>query len=275
MPRADRLADPPAVPAELRSYLTELVRRSDAVCGSRLVSVFAVGSIALGDYRHGRSDVDVNVVVEPSLPDRAVRELADSLTDLPCPAAGLELVLYDADFAARPAGVAGFRLNLNTGPLLRYQVSFDSSESPAFWFVIDRAIGFQSGRLLFGRPVREVLAAPARADQLAAVLDSVRDQARDAGHMSDNRVLNGCRAVVFCRTGRWVAKYRAGQVISESEPDFGLIVGSALRSFERPRAEASDLPPDQVREFLNWVREVVEETVGRQCESADDVPDPS
>ncbi|MBY8859314.1 DUF4111 domain-containing protein [Nocardia sp. CA2R105] len=255
------LADPQAVPVEVRPYLTELVRRTREVCGSHLVSVFAVGSIALQDYRHGRSDIDVTVVVDPSLPGPVVRELADSLTDQTCPATGLELVLYDADFAARPSAAAGFRLNLNTGPLLPYQATYDSSGSPAFWFVIDRAIGYQSGRLLFGRPVREVLTAPSHEDQLAAVLDSVRDHSRGAGHLADNRILNGCRAVVFCRTGRWVAKYAAGQILSNSEPEFRPLVGRALRSFELPRAEAWDLPPDEVRDFLDRVREIVERTV--------------
>lgn len=254
------LADPESVPAEVRAYLAELVRRTAELCGPHLVSVFAVGSIALGNYRHGRSDIDVTVVVDPSLPDSAVRALAQSLTDLTCPAAGLELVLYDADFAARPCAEAGFRLNLNTGPLLRYQATYEASRSPAFWFVIDRAIGYQSGRLLFGRPVQDVLAPPSREDQLAAVLESVRDHSRGEGHLADNRVLNGCRAIVFCRTGRWVAKYVAGQQVKDCEPNFRSLIDRASRGFERPRSEAFDLPPDQVRDFLDRVREIVERT---------------
>ncbi|EFE65448.1 predicted protein [Streptomyces viridosporus ATCC 14672] len=47
----------PAPPRVVRPYLEELVRRTRAVCGPRLVGVLAVGSLALGDYRHGRSDV--------------------------------------------------------------------------------------------------------------------------------------------------------------------------------------------------------------------------
>ncbi|GAB1331952.1 nucleotidyltransferase domain-containing protein [Streptomyces sennicomposti] len=76
-----------AVPSEVRAYLAELVRRTRAVCGPRLTGIVAVGSLALGDYRHGRSDVDVTVVVE-ELPAAALRELADALAHrrLPCPA---------------------------------------------------------------------------------------------------------------------------------------------------------------------------------------------
>ncbi|WP_432092076.1 nucleotidyltransferase domain-containing protein [Streptomyces sp. NRRL F-5630] len=63
-----------AVPAEVRPYLRELVRRTRAVCGPRLTGVVAVGSLALGDYRNGRSDIDVTVVVEGSPDTKVLRE---------------------------------------------------------------------------------------------------------------------------------------------------------------------------------------------------------
>ncbi|MER7449498.1 hypothetical protein ABTW96_04345 [Nocardia beijingensis] len=166
-----------------------------------------MGSVALADYRHGRSDVDVVIVVDPSLPAQALRDLAESLAHpaLPCPAAGLELVVYGADFVAAPSDAAGYLMDLNTGPMLPNRVSFDPAESSAFWYVIDRSIAHQTGRLLYGTPVRQIMAAPSRRDVHAALLASVREHAGGAGHLGDNRVLNGCRAVAFCRTGRWSA----------------------------------------------------------------------
>ncbi|MCG0284238.1 hypothetical protein [Streptomyces sp. PSAA01] len=111
--------DPPSLPIELRPYLEELLRRIRTVCGPHLVSDFAVGSLALRDYRHGRSDVDVMVAVEPSLPGPALHDLPGALAHphLPCPAAGLELVVYGTDFLSRPSAAAGYLLDLNTGPL--------------------------------------------------------------------------------------------------------------------------------------------------------------
>ncbi|MEU2014034.1 nucleotidyltransferase domain-containing protein, partial [Nocardia sp. NPDC019302] len=81
----DALVDSHSLPAELRPYLDGLVRRTRAVCGGHLVSVFAVGSIALDDYRHGRSDVDVTIVADPSTPVRVLRELAESLSHASLP----------------------------------------------------------------------------------------------------------------------------------------------------------------------------------------------
>ncbi|MET9029183.1 aminoglycoside adenylyltransferase domain-containing protein [Nocardia sp. NPDC004168] len=261
----DILADPHLLPAELRPYLDALVRRARTVCGRHLTSVFAVGSVALADYRHGRSDVDVVIVVAPSLPAQALRELAESLahSSLPCPAAGLELVVYNSDFIAAPSSAAGYLMDLNTGPLLPNRVSFDPADSSAFWYVIDRSIAHETGRLLFGTPVRQVVAAPSRRDVHAALLASVREHAGGEGHLGDNRVLNGCRAVAFCRTGRWLAKREAAQMIAKSEEHFAPLIDTALRSFEHPRTAALALPTTDVRAFLAWVGDRVEEAATR------------
>ncbi|MEU2038619.1 nucleotidyltransferase domain-containing protein [Nocardia niwae] len=263
----DALVEPRSLPAELRPYLDGLVRRARAVCGPHLVSVFAVGSIALGDYRHGRSDVDVAIVADPLLPAQALRELAESLAHpaLPCPAAGLELVVYGADFIAGPSGAAGYVMDLNTGPMLPNRVSFDPSESPAFWYVIDRSIAHQAGRLLYGTPVRQVIAAPSPRDLYAAILASVREHAGGEGHLGDNRVLNGCRTVTFCQTGRWSAKRSAAQLIATQEPDFRPLVETALRSFQRPRSASLPLPSEDVRAFLAWVGERVTEATNQSA----------
>ncbi|MGW0007451.1 nucleotidyltransferase domain-containing protein [Nocardia grenadensis] len=265
-----------SIPDEVGPYLAELIRRAHAVYGDRLRSVFPMGSLALGDYRHGRSDIDITVVVDPGGPERLPHELAEVLAHpgFDCPAAGLELVVYDAEFAASGAPEPGYLLNLNTGPLLPAVADFDSVGAPAFWYVIDRAVAHQSGLPLFGRPVREVLAAPRRLDVLVAVAASVDEHASGAGHLADNRVLNGCRAVYFCRTGRWVAKREAGRAIVAAGDAFDGLVGEALRSFERPRTRATELPAAQVGEFSAWVGRTVAAAVGREAAGgpASDMP---
>ncbi|QKW17862.1 DUF4111 domain-containing protein [Kitasatospora sp. NA04385] len=250
------------VPAEVRPYLAELVRRTHAVCGPRLTGVVAVGSLALGDYRHGRSDVDVTVLVAGPPPAATLRELADALDHrrLPCPAAGLELVVYPADFARVPSGEAGYLLDLNTGAHLPGRAAFDPAGGPSFWYVIDRSVAHQDGIALYGPPAPELIAAPGPADLYAAVRASVREHGDGEGHLADNRVLNGCRSVVHCRTGRWLAKRAAAGQVAATEAEFRPLIEAAVRSFERPRAAALPLPGPQVRSFLARVRALVDES---------------
>lgn len=252
-----------AVPSEVQAYLTELVRRTRAVCGPRLTGIAAVGSLALGDYRHGRSDIDVTVVVE-KLPTAALRELAHALAHprLPCPAAGLELVVYAADFARTPSGEAGYLLDLNTGAQLPERAAFDPAGGPSFWYVIDRSVAHQAGITLYGPPAAEVIAAPRPTDLTAAIRTSLREHADGKGHLADNRVLNGCRSLAYCRTGHWSAKRDAAAQVAAAEKKFRPLVEAAIRSFERPRAAALPLPDPQVQAFLAWARARTEEYAG-------------
>jgi hypothetical protein len=77
-------------------YLGELTRRLEAVLGDDLVGVYAGGSYALGEYEAGRSDLDVAAIVRAPLPPERAHEVVGAIRHeaLPCPARGLEFVVY-------------------------------------------------------------------------------------------------------------------------------------------------------------------------------------
>src|SRR3954453_3451991 len=98
----------------MRHYLTEVARRAEVALGPALDGVYAVGSLSLGDWTPGASDIDIAVVgtgLEPG-PLSAVAAALDHIV-LPVPACRLELVAYEA--APLRAGEPVFALNLNTG----------------------------------------------------------------------------------------------------------------------------------------------------------------
>ncbi|GAB1331951.1 aminoglycoside adenylyltransferase domain-containing protein [Streptomyces sennicomposti] len=159
-------------------------------------------------------------------------------------------------------GEAGYLADLNTGAQLPERAAFDPAGGPSFWYVIDRSVAHQAGIALYGPPAAEVIAAPRPADLTAAIRASVREHGDGEGHLADNRVLNGCRSLVYCRTGRWSAKRDAAAQVAATEGEFRPLVEAAVRSFERPRAAARPLPDPQVRAFLAWVRVRVEEYAG-------------
>ena len=106
------------IPEEVTRYLHAVTARVRDVCGDRVVGVYTTGSLALGGYRPGRSDIDVMAVVAGSPALEVRRQLAAELDHrlLTCPAAGLEFVLYPLGTVSRPTPDAGYLLNLNTGP---------------------------------------------------------------------------------------------------------------------------------------------------------------
>src|SRR5690242_16816142 len=140
----------------VRDYLSELVDRARAVLGDNLVGAYAAGSLGLGAYQPGRSDVDVALVVARPVPEPAKRVLVARLRHeaLPCPARGLELVVYRREVAASGNPDPGFEVELNTGASMPFRATYDPTDRPAadgrFWYALDRSILRQSGLALLG-----------------------------------------------------------------------------------------------------------------------------
>jgi predicted nucleotidyltransferase len=246
------------VPEEVSGYLRAVTARVRDVLGDHVVGVYTTGSLALGGYRAGRSDIDLMAVVDGSPDLDRRRQLVRQLDhhELACPAAGLEFVLYPLTTVSQPTVTAGYLLNLNTGPALPPVASFDPGDGPAFWYPIDRAITYQSGETLYGPPPADLFMVLPFDDLLNAVIASVRAHSHpQEGDLLDNAVLNGCRAWSFARDRRWYAKLDAAERILPIAGGFAPLVAASVVSFRSGRRPAPTMDRDTVGAFLlNVVR---------------------
>lgn len=195
----------------MHPYVREVARRTEERLGAELVAVWLVGSCALGDFDPERSDVDIQALARVTLPVEERRALAASLSHdaLPCPARGLEFVLYAADDLPR------LQLNLNTGRDMPETMDLDPDEQPRFWFVIDLAIGREHGIPLVGPAPREVLPEIPRALVLTALTESVAWFEDHEGPSSPQTVLAASRARAYVRDGVWLSKTAAARWASD------------------------------------------------------------
>jgi hypothetical protein len=216
-----------------------------------LVAAYVFGSGALGDFSPDKSDIDIAAVCVEPLSREAKEAVAAPLWHcaLPCPARGLELVLYRRDAVA--AGDPAFELNLNTGAFMESRLSLDIADEPKHWFVIDLAIGRVHGHPLVGpRPDRVIGPIPPEA-VLDALMESLDWYSTAGEDESVNAVLNACRAWRFAEENAWSSKVDAAAwALPRTEQRILVEQALALR-----RGEASGkLDPDAVREFSGWVR---------------------
>jgi len=188
-----------------RSYGGEVAARLAGVLGPELVGVYLLGSLALGGYEPGRSDVDVAAFVARPLSaaDKNAVAAAVRHEELPCPARKLELVVY------RRGCAPAFELNLNTGAAQSLSVSFDPADLPRFWFVLDVAIARSSATALLGPPAAEIFPAQAHHAIDEAALEASRWLIANGGP-PDDVVLNACRTRRFLDEGIWSSKVAAG-----------------------------------------------------------------
>ncbi|MGN9765266.1 nucleotidyltransferase domain-containing protein [Micromonospora sp. SD12] len=211
--------DPP-----LRRYLTDLVAAARDVLGDDLVGAYAAGSVGLGAYQPGRSDVDVALVCADALDAGRRRELVARLRHeaLPCPARGLELVVYRREVARSGTPEPGFEVELNTGARMPFRATWAAADRPVedglFWYGLDRSILHQSGLALLGPPAAEAFADLSPADLRRLLTDALRwwlalptPPGDGPAPGAEDAVLGACRSLVRVRHGVWLSKVDAGR----------------------------------------------------------------
>jgi hypothetical protein len=195
-------------PDAVDRYLERLTAEVRAVFGERVAGVWLLGSLAYGGFGPS-SDIDVQAAVTDPSPSE-IAELVARIAHptLPCPAEGLEFVLYDVGELRHPTRPLRWALNLNGGPARPRSVGTDPASEPWHWFLLDLAIGRQTARTLYGRDLDDVVGPISRDDQVAAVAESFRwHRQHDEG--GTNELANSARGLVFLGTGRWVSKPEA------------------------------------------------------------------
>ena len=217
-----------------RAYLDELVRRLQEILRGNLAGIYAGGSWALGGYEPPGSDLDVAVVVHGPLADEAAARIVAELRHeaFPCPALGLELVVYTEE-AARGAGMEpGFELNLNTGAGMTFRDDREPQAGEEHWFAVDRSVLAENGVALFGPPANEVFAPVARDGLRPALAEVLRWYARNAPGNED-AVLNAGRALRFWREGVWLPKPALRAWATEQPGTNEEILSHAIAELER------------------------------------------
>jgi hypothetical protein len=185
-------------PTDVAAFGKELAIALRSALGDDLVGVYFVGSVVLGGYVPGESDIDVVGVTRHEL-TKDVRQMVAALvvdTTVACPARGLEFTLYLSDVVARPPEGADFEVNANGGPRMERAIHLDAATEPGFWYVLDRAIAHRSGIAILGPRPADVFADVPRSTLLHAMAQSMSWH-REHESASLYSVLNACRAWRF------------------------------------------------------------------------------
>lgn len=176
----------------------EVVAVLGSILADELVGVYFVGSVALGGYVRGQSDIDIVAVCGHQVDEETKTALAQRLleTTVNCPARGLEFTLYRADVASSPAKDADFEVNVNGGPRMTRDVHLSSDAEPRFWYMIDRAIAHRQAIAVSGPPAAEVFSDIPRQLLLEVMGESMRWH-REHEKATLYSVLNASRAWRF------------------------------------------------------------------------------
>jgi hypothetical protein len=249
---------PTVTPDAVENYIKELVEHLRTSLGRDLVAVLVGGSVAFDDWIEGPSDIDVYAVVAGPLSRLQKEALAVALDhkNFPCPARGLELVVYSRPEARTPRMRPRFELNLNTGMGIPELVSYDNATDPPHWFVIDREMTRARGKSIVGpRPTELFLPAP---DEwvFSAIIESLDWHALNESNLA-NSILNACRAWRYLEERMWSSKTSAGLWAAPKSAHQLLITAAVSNRSSHSNAE---LDRSETVEFLKSVRRLIGES---------------
>jgi hypothetical protein len=192
--------------------------------GGDLVGTWFVGSVALGGYVPGQSDIDIAAVSEFALSVPQKRRVASAIVEVStaCPARGFEFTLYRREVAGSLPGGADFEVNANGGPRMPTTIHLDPAAESGFWYVLDRAIAHRAGVIISGPPASQVFADVPRRILLDAMHESM------AWHRVHEKatlysVLNACRAWRFAEEDVLGSKLEGAAWARGRCPDTGVI----------------------------------------------------
>jgi hypothetical protein len=219
---------------EVALFGDRLAQALAGVLGTDLVGVYFVGSVALGGYVPGESDIDIVAVSNAALTHLQRHAVASVVVETSgsCPARGVEFTLYRREIAGAPPVGADFEVNANGGPRMATAVHLEAAAEPGFWYVLDRAVAHRSGLAISGPPAREVFSDVPRDTLLEAMYASMTWHRRhERGTLYS--VLNACRAWRFAVVDLLGSKLEGAAWARKRWTDPGLIDAAvALRRGE-------------------------------------------
>jgi predicted nucleotidyltransferase len=252
---------------ETQSYLDRVVSTLGDHLGSGLIGVYLHGSLAVGAFHPGRSDIDVLAICAEPLSSEARRKLGEALRAIPTPGSGADLEFsLVTEEAARAASSA---------PPVEVHVSqeepfvVDGSERPGDEdLVVHFAMARARGQALMGPEPEQMFPEPDRASLIRAFLSDLR-WARERGvaawegHEMPElasmayRALNAARSWRYLETGDLGSKTEGAAWLKrrDSDPRVHALLDVAL-AYQRgavpepPDPQIVDAFTDRVEDML-------------------------
>lgn len=222
------------VPAGLRDQLGGVVYALKENCPD-LLAVYLHGSICLGGYVEGQSDVDILAVTRGGMTRASRAALADALLPLhekPCP---IELsvitseqaksvpVFFEFHFSSMHA--ARYAAHDETNPLL--DCGFPDGDLPSYIKLIS-----QCGITLYGEAPDKLLCDISNAQFFESITADIDEFEFDDYGIFDSNILTLARIASFAYTRRILTKVQGAAWAAEKYPQFSDLLNRASDAYQ-------------------------------------------
>ncbi len=224
---------------DYRHLLDLFVTQSRHILGSALTGIYLHGSAVMGCFNAEKSDIDLLVVIGEDISDETRRRYMDMVVEMnkQAPAKGLELSLVKESVCRPFVYPTPFELHFSPAHLSWYQS--DPEDYVAKMRGTDKdlaahfTITYHRGKVLYGKPVREVFAPVSRAFYLDSIQNDVQDAETEISHSPMYLTLNLCRVLAYQEEGLILSKQEGGEWALDRLPRvWAGLIRSALQEYQ-------------------------------------------
>jgi predicted nucleotidyltransferase len=257
-------------PPDVRGQVERLVVLIRAHVGDDLVGIYLHGSLAMGCFNAGRSDVDLVVVSERRMSIATKWRIAQVLLRLSGAPSPIEISFLERAALTAWRHPAPFDLHYSETWRRRYEEDLESgawkdwNRSPehdadlAAHLTVTKARGVT----LWGRPIVEILPDVPEDDCVASLLEDLEWARGREGVAPDTRLLNLCRVLGYLRSGRILSKDEGGAWALEWAPQpLRAAIHQALLVY-RGEAAVESIEYDRMESASTYLERRVGEAVG-------------
>lgn len=238
---------------DVDKLLDEFVAQTKELLGDRLTGVYLHGSAVMGCFNPRKSDLDLIIVVDGSLPDEVKRAYMEMTVAASAagPAKGIEMSIVRREVCRPFVYPTPYELHFSEGHRDWYSEDPEDYVQKMRGTDKDLAAHFtiinKRGRRLYGAPIREVFAEVPKEDYMDSIWFDVENALEE---------ILSCPMYLTLNLGRVLAYQEAGLVLSKQEGGEW-----ALRSLP---AEYHPLIRDALREYTEDTEPVYDQALARR-----------
>jgi streptomycin 3"-adenylyltransferase len=241
------------IPADVGAQLDRLVAGLREICAERLVAVYLHGSLALGGFQPGRSDVDVLAVAREPQPDASNRALHALLLGVSTDPAPVEISVVSHSELRAWRHPCPYDFHYSEEWRARALAGRGVDPDLALHVALTRA----RGRALLGPPPQDVLPEVPHADVLDSICRDVAESLAQIHAKPAYAVLNACRTLAWLRDGAFRSKEEGGLwALASLPPELSPAVRLALDVYRGAPHDGAANPLDRFAAFARRALEL-------------------
>ncbi|SHO53122.1 aminoglycoside adenylyltransferase domain-containing protein [Anaerocolumna xylanovorans] len=223
---------------KIQEILNRLVECSRRILKDNLVGVYLHGSIAMGCFNPGKSDIDILLVTEKEAIDQQKRDLMDSIIVLneTAPAKGIEMSLVRSEYCKNFIYPTPFDLHFSVTHLNWYKNNPDeyiekmngTDPDLAAHFVIIK----NRGIVLYGKEIKDLFGEIPSDAYLESIKNDVSEAEKDISDNPVYTILNLCRVLAYVQDKLVLSKKEGGEWgIKNIDKGFGPLIQEAMECY--------------------------------------------